>query len=182
MTAIDAAPAVHWYAMRDLTRSNARRPAYMLLNECRMEVFTPMARRIVVRQGRHIAVETPVIHDLLFVHAARKQLDPLVAKTPTLQYRYVPGGYCKPMVVPETDMNRFIRALRAAEAPRYFRPEEVTPAMCGRRVRIVGGALDGFEGALLSMRGSKYRRLLIELPNFLTAAVEVEPEYIEVLK
>ena len=53
--------------------------------------------------------------------------------------------------------------------------------MYGRRVRIVGGALDGYEGRLLSLRGTRVRRLLVEIPNLLTAAVEVSPEYVQLL-
>ena len=57
----------------------------------------------------------------------------------------------------------------------------MTAAMCHRRVRIIGGNLDGYEGSLLTTRGSKKKRLLIELPMLLAAAVEVEPEYIQLL-
>ena len=32
----------HWYAMRDLKRSNALLPAYKQLSQAGMEVFTPM--------------------------------------------------------------------------------------------------------------------------------------------
>lgn len=58
-------------------------------------------------------------------------------------------------------------------------PGEVTAAMCGRAVRIIGGPLDGYEGNLLNVRGSHIRRLIIELPRFVTAAVEISPEYIQ---
>ena len=48
-------------------------------------------------------------------------------------------------------------------------------------VRIVGGPLDGYEGRLLSVRGSRVKRLLVDIPNLLVAGVEVQPEYIQVL-
>ena len=41
--------------------------------------------------------------------------------------------------------------------------------------------LDGYEGHLLTVRGSKVKRLLVELPHLLMASVEVEPEYIQLL-
>ena len=53
--------------------------------------------------------------------------------------------------------------------------------MGGRTVRIVGGPLDGYEGRLLSVRGSKVRRLLVEIPNLITAGIEVAPEFIRVM-
>ena len=54
--------------------------------------------------------------------------------------------------------------------------------MYRNRIRIIGGTLDGYEGFLLTMRGSKVKRLLVELPSLLAASVEVEPEYIELLQ
>ncbi|OUP04129.1 transcriptional regulator, partial [Mediterranea sp. An20] len=119
--------------------------------------------------------------DLLFVHSTREALDPYVEELSTLQYRYVRGGYCRPMVVGDTEMERFIRAVRSTDSPRYYLPGELTPAMCGRTVRIVGGPLDGYEGRLLSVRGSKVRRLLVEIPNLITAGIEVAPEFIRVM-
>jgi hypothetical protein len=53
--------------------------------------------------------------------------------------------------------------------------------MCKRRIRIVGGNMDGYEGKLLSVRGSRVKRLLVELSTYLVAAVEVNPEYIQLL-
>ena len=53
--------------------------------------------------------------------------------------------------------------------------------MYRRRIRIVGGTLDGYEGRLLTTRGSKVRRLLVELKGFLAVGVEVNPEYIKLL-
>lgn len=76
-------------------------------------------------------------------------------------------------------MTRFIKAVTTSENPKYFMPGEVTEAMCGRAVRIIGGPLDGYEGNLLKIRGSHIRRLIVELPNFITAGVEVQPEYIQ---
>ena len=86
------------------------------------------------------------------------------------------------MVVPDADMERFIRVVGHSEEPRYYLPEEITDAMRSRRIRIVGGPLDGYEGLLLSVRGSKVKRLMVELPGFLTVAVEVSPEMIEIIK
>ena len=54
--------------------------------------------------------------------------------------------------------------------------------MVGRAVRIIGGPLDGYEGNLLSVRGSRTKRLIVELPEFFSAGVEVDPEYIELVR
>lgn len=171
-----------WFVMRDLKRSNARFPAWLLLADMQMEVFTPMKWTIAVRSGKRIRVQVPFIPDLLFVHSTTDALDPIVARTATLQYRYRKGGaYCEPVTVPDKDMLRFIRAVTATDAPRFYLPSEITPSMFGRRIRIVGGPLDGSEGRLVTTRGSRVKRLLVELRGYLAVSVEVSPEYIEVV-
>jgi hypothetical protein len=170
-----------WYVLRDLKRPNAKLPAYRELSAARFEVFTPLEDRVVTRGGRRIREEIPFIRDLLFVHDTRDALDPVVEQCPTLQYRFQKGGgYKKPMTVAGAAMERFIHAVSVSKKTRYYLPEEITPDMFGRDIRIVGGPLDGHEGRLLTARGSKRRWLLVELPNFLTAAVEVSPEFIRV--
>ena len=173
--------ALLWYAMRDLSRRHSRRPAYKILSEQGYEIYTPMTRRMRTVCGRRESVEEPFMQDLLFVRSSREHLNVAVARVESLQYRYVHGGWCEPMTVPARDMERFIHAVESSRHARFYRNGEITESMCGRSVRIVGGILDGYEGRLLSIRGSKFRRLLVELPNFLTAAVEVQPEYIEFL-
>lgn len=172
----------YWYALRDLKRSNAIYPAYKQLRELGIEVFTPMKWRMTKRNGRQFGREVPVMPDLLFAHDTRKILDPIVAQTPTLQYRFKKGGtYCEPIIVPEEDMNRFIGAVRAAEEPKYYSAEEIDSLMTGKNIRIVGGALDGQEGKLLTVRGSKVKRIVIKLPNLLAVSVKVEDEYIQII-
>ena len=171
---------VRWFVMRDLKRPNARVFAYEFLEGLGVEVFTPLKRHYLT--ARREWREKPLIHGLLFVHGTRAGLDPVVATLPTLQYRYQPGKRQSPMVVPEAEMARFIHAVKATESPRYYLPEEITPAMLGRRIRVIGGPLDGYEGRLLTTRGSRTRRLLVELPGLLSVGVEVAPDYVQLLK
>lgn len=168
--------------MRDLKRTNAKQPAYRLLAEQQVEVFTPMKWTLVTSKGKKVRKEVPFLQDLVFVHDTREKIDPIVAKCPTLQYRFLRKTYRKPMTVPTSEMERFIHAISSSGSPRYYLPEEITPDMYSRKIRIVGGPLDGYEGCLLTMRGSKVKRLLVELPNLLTAGVEVSPEYIQLVK
>lgn len=169
---------VKWFAMRDLSRSHAKLPAYKLLSDQDFEVFTPMTNKIILQKGKRTRKSLPFIQDLLFVHSCREQLDRAVEKIENLQYRYVRGGFCELMVVSDAEMDRFIYATETSHAPRYFTSGEINPEMYGAKVRIVGSDLDGYEGYLLKVKGSKLKRLMVSIPNFLTAAVEVNPEYI----
>lgn len=170
-----------WHVMRDLKRPNSLRPAYKELSEKDFEVFTPMHWQIKQERGKRVCRQVPFLPDLLFVHASRAQLDPLVESIPTLQYRYVRGGrFREGMVVPDADMQRFMRAVASSPSLRYLAPAELTPDTLGAQVTIVGGPLDGYEGRLLKLRGSHKRRLIVEIPHLLAAAVEVCPEFVRI--
>jgi len=171
---------MQWFVMRDLKRPNALRPAYLELSEAGFEVFTPMRHVLKVCRGVRQRAEVPFINDLLFVHSTRSALDPIVATTPTLQYRFARGAAANtPIVVRDTDMDQFIAAVKTVKNPAFYSPSEITPAMHKKKIRIVGGQLDGYEGILLTVRGSKVKKLLIEIPGFIAAAIEVEPQYIQ---
>ena len=174
-----------WFVLRDLKRPNALMPAYKELAEMGLhavsDFFTPMTTRVVQRQGKSVREECAFIPDLLFLHTTKQKADEIVGGIPTLQYRYVRGGYRQPMVVDERAMNRFLKAVSAVATPQYFAAAEITEAMVGRQVRIVGGQLDGYKGKLLKCRGSHKRRLLVAIPNLLVAAVEVQPEFVEII-
>ncbi len=43
------------------------------------------------------------------------------------------------MMVADLDMERFIRAVRGSENPKYYLPEEISDTMYGRMIRIIGG-------------------------------------------
>ena len=172
---------VRWFVMRDLKRANAKQQAYQILKEKNIEVFTPMKTRLCVVKGEQIRKEVPCIPDLLFVHTTRETLDPIVENIPTLQYRWLRNKYREPMTVPDAEMERFIRAVHASALPKYYLSEEITPEMYNRPIRIVGGLLDGYEGMLLTTRGSKVKRLLVEIPHLLAVGVEVNPDYIQLI-
>lgn len=168
--------------MRDLKRTNALLPAYKQLSELGMEVFTPMATCIFNRRGKRIRAEVPVMHDLLFVNETRKNLDPIVAKTPTLQYRFKKGGkQGEPIIVPDDDMSRFIAAVKSTDSPKFYSADEISSLMCGRTIRMVGGILNGYEGKLQTVRGSKTKRLIVTLSSLMAVSVAINDEFVEVL-
>jgi hypothetical protein len=171
-----------WYVMRDLKRPNALLPAYKFFQEKHVEVFTPLKRVLKTKDGKRVIDETPIIRDLLFVHESKAIIDSLIKTIPTIQFRFEKGkGYCVPMVVSESEMARFIHAVGSSDNTKYYLPDDLTPSMLGKRIKIIGGPLDGYEGALITTRGSKVKRLLVKLENYLTAGVEVSPEFIQVL-
>lgn len=172
---------IEWFVLRELKRSNSNVMSWMTLQEKGFEVFTPLHWKLFKYRGRNIRKKVPVISDLLFVKSCRRQLDDIIAKTPTLQYRFTKNCGGKPMVISERDMERFMIAVADSDKVKYYLPEELSSLKCGKEIKIIGGPLNGYTGKLLSVRGSKIKRLMVELPQFLTAAVEVDPEFIELI-
>lgn len=170
--------------MRDLKRANAKLPAYRQLSDAGFRVFTPMTSKVIESGGKRRRTEVPFVRDLLFVYSDKESLDRIVECTETLQYRFVKGAaYRTPMVVAASDMERFIAAVTAVSTPQYYQPDEITPTMCGARVRMIcDGPFNGLEGTLLKVRGSGKKRLLVRLPGVLAAAVEVQSaDYVELV-
>lgn len=174
---------VHWFVMRDLKRPNAKYPAYKMLSDLHFEVFTPMRWKLSIRKGKKIRQESPFLPDLLFVRSSSSLLDPVVKENSTLQYRFVKGGkQNERMLVRDNDMERFIHAVQATDHPVYYLPEEIKPEQCHRQIRIIGGQLNGYEGRLLSIKGSRKKHLLVELPGQLSVGVEVASDYIQFIE
>ena len=176
-----------WYVLRDLARPNAKKPAYKQLqamtelNGC---VFVPLKQQVFRAFGRCVVRFVPYMRDLIFVHKSKEELDPIVRRMPLLQYRYVRGGKRdEAMSVRHKDFEVFRRAVEQTDNVEYFSYEEVSPRLYGKQIRIIGGCLNGFEGRLMSKRGSKYKRLLIDLQECnLSAAIQVESEFIQLLR
>ena len=174
--------SLQWFAMRDLKRRHAKLPAYKLFENLKVPYFTPMVHRLVVVNGKRIDQEVPFMPDLLFVKDTREHLDLIVESTQKLQYRYKIGVQHTPIIVPTAEMERFIHAVESSENPKFYSLNEVTSEMINRKIRIIGGKLDGYTGTLVTTRGSKVKRLLVELPSLLAASIEVEAEYIQLVK
>ena len=176
-----------WYVLRDLARPNAKNPAYKQLQampEMKDCVFVPLKQHVFTEFGKRVVRYVPYMHDLVFVHKSREELDPIVRDIKLLQYRYVRGGKRdEAMSVRHKDFEVFRRAVEQTDNVEYFSYEEVSPRLYGKQIRIIGGCLNGFEGRLMSKRGSKCKRLLIDLQECnLSAAIQVESEFIQLLK
>ena len=176
-----------WYVLRDLARPNAKNPAYKQLQampELADCIFVPMKQRVFAEFGKRVVRFVPYMPDLIFVHKSKEELDPIISSIKLLQYRYIRGGrQYEAMSVRHEDFERFRQAVEQTDNVEYFSYEEVSPRLYGKQIRIIGGRLNGFEGRLMSKRGSKSKRLLIDLQECnLSAAVQVESEYIQLLK
>ena len=147
-------------------------------------VFVPLKQHVFKEFGKRVVRFVPYMPDLVFVHKSKEELDPIVRNMPLLQYRYVRGGkQYEAMSVRHKDFEKFREAIVKTDEVEYYSFDEVRPEIYGSRIRIIGGRLDGFEGRLMTKKGSKFKRLLIDLQECnLSAAILVESEYIQVME
>lgn len=169
-----------WFVLRDFKKWNSKAPAYKMLPKFGIRCFTPMHWVVTTRREVKQREYVPVIQNLLFAYDAKDVLDSIIAKDNSLQYQYERGcGSATPMTVPDSDMERFIKAVNNDPSPVYYTVDELTPDVLGRKIIVKGGPFDGYEGNLLKIQGSKKKRLVIEIPGFIVAAVIVNPDYIQ---
>lgn len=141
MTASQSPDTKQWFVLRDLTRPIAKLPGYMRVQQAGLEVFTPMKWVVGIVAGRKTRRKTPVIHDLLFVHATRDELDPLIDKTDTLQYRFIKGAaYRQPMTVRPGEMERFIAAATATDTLNITPPTNLPTSRTASRSALCATA------------------------------------------
>ena len=76
-------------------------------------------------------------------------------------------------------MERFIELTNIRqEHITYFKPEELN-LKPGEAIRIKGGIYDGYEGVVLRIKGKKKKHIVVQIPGVIIAAVEIEPDLIE---
>lgn len=168
-----------WYVMRSLFKTELKTKAR--LDEANIRTFIPMSCHVKIVQGRKLKVQVPIVRNLMFVYSDEKTLAPFLASDSKFQYTYRRGGHeNEPLIVPEAQMQQFFKAVEASEQPLYFTPAELNIAQ-GTRVRIIGGPLDGTVGVFMKVKGARAKRLVIEIPDTLSVAVEVNPDLVEVL-
>lgn len=170
-----------WFVMSAYRQEKKAEAALLAKN---MRCFVPKRYTVRTLQGRKIRTLQPVVANLVFVYASwneiiltKQSLEYLQFQTRIIQHKR------QVMIVPDAEMEQFIRVAEQWEADVcYYRPEELG-ATGGERVRIVGGTFNGVEGRLMKITGKRNKRVVIQLEGVLAVAITVEnPEYLEILK
>lgn len=177
-------PKKEWFVMRDLHRGHRAELSYQLLASKGYETYTPTVKTPVKdRNGKARIEARPYLPDLFFLNAERSELNVLTNTVKrSFQFRYQYGVRpATPIVVPDKQMHDFIRANRESDDTKFLAVDEIPLKARNCPIRIIGGPLDGVEGMLMGVRGTRRKRLVIELPHFLAIGVYVEDEYIQFL-
>ena len=185
MTAQNTASEVRrqWFAMSATFRRELR--ARTLFDDAGIECFIPMKYMAVTKcNGRKAKELVPAVHNLIFVHADKEQIQDIKKDIPWLQWlTRSSDGRNIPIIVPDRDMEQFIQVTRDSnEKLVYLRPDEIDLRK-GTPIRILGGPFNGIEGTFIKIQGHRNRRVVVMLKNIIGVAMaEVTPDLIEVLE
>ena len=96
------------------------------------------------------------------------------------QFRYRIGvSPATPIVVPGKEMDDFIRVNQNSDSPEFISPDSIPSDVRNRKIRVVGGPLDGVQGMLKTVRGSKFKTLYVELPGIMAVSAVSQFDFIQ---
>ena len=155
----------------------------VLSEEKGLRYFIP--KRYVLRNinSKPRRVLAPLIPNMIFVHSTYASINSLQQNYSFMGFATCrKDGHRTPLVVPDWQMESFrIVAEHYEKDLLYFRPEEIRLKR-GEYIRIVGGEFDGVVGRMVSQRGRKGRRVVVELPQLAAVATtDIEPEFLQIV-
>ena len=173
---------VRWYLLGTLSRGQELKIRDDMRREG-LECFVPL--RYVVRTIKNHRQRTmvPALTGLIFI---RGELDQLKEKIQFHKERlYLRKStftnHEDYLTVSDHDMKNFIAVTeQAGEKILYFNPEEIQLRE-GDKIRVNGGPYDGREGYIMRVKGKRRKQLVVSIPGIVFAAVEMEPELIELV-
>lgn len=172
-----------WFVMRDLHRGPANQYVYEQLASNGFETYTPLVKSHKLVHGKAIIVERPYIRDLFFIHGLHSRIVSSMSPACGYQFRYRHGvSPAAPIVVPDKAMNDFIRINSVSTSPEFISPDSIPSDARNRKIRVLGGPLDGVEGMLKTVRGSKFKTLYVELPGIMVISTVSQFDYIQILE
>lgn len=177
---------IEWYVL--FAANGKIRKVKTYLDAYKVETFFPMyyAERKIPNQNRTKQILNPVITNLLFVRSSKKALDPLLKEIKidlnhTSDFYYRDKGTKKIIIVPDEQMQNFIKVAGSTEEQIIYLSIEEANLKKGTKVRIIGGVFKGVEGTFMRVRGDK--RVVVSIPNLFAVATAYLPsQLIEVVE
>ena len=171
-----------WFAMRATYKREMVAKEY--LEGKGIEVFVPMRREVKVVRGIKRKVTVPAISSLIFVYAQKEVLQQAKFGVDYLQYltRKLDGKNI-PIIVPTAQMEQFKKVVEDDTIDKvFFAPGEVNLAE-GTKVKVHGGALDGYEGILMKQKVRRNKQFFLDVEGVLTVNPQLTYyDLIEVVK
>ena len=160
----------HWFAMR-VTYSR----------EVKMKETLPMRYQTKVIRGKKAKILKPVIHNLLFAHATKAEMQEVKKDYEYLQY--IINREHQKIIVPDEQMQTFIAVTGTYDDQLiWINPEDLNLKK-GTRVRITAGDFEGQEGIFIKVKGARDKRVVIAIQGVIAVAMAtLHPSLIEAIK
>ena len=169
----------HWFAMR-VTYSREVKMKETLESKG-IECFIPMRYQTKVIRGKKAKILKPVIHNLLFAHATKAEMQEVKKDYEYLQY--IINREHQKIIVPDAQMQTFIAVTGTYDDQLiWINPEDLNLKK-GTRVRITAGDFEGQEGIFIKVKGARDKRVVIAIQGVIAVAMAtLHPSLIEVIK
>ena len=173
---------VRWYVIGSVTRGRELKIRDELRRE-NHECFVPLRYDVRKKCGQRQRTLVPAVTGLIFLcgtledvrEIIRFRHDGLFIRKSTYSNK---EDY---LSVSDHDMRNFIAVTeQAGENITYFNPDEIH-LQVGDKIRVNGGMFDGREGVIMRIKGKRRRQLVVSIPDIVYAAVELEPELLELI-
>lgn len=157
-----------WVVMR------SKRGGYHEAQDKVYEFFMPMKESVTTRGGQRVKRVVPAIPDVFFVKDSIARLEVLVQKNKGVEFLYIKGlPYRQPVVIRDSEMDNFIAATKSNQRVTFYTAgDDALARIVGRRVRIPHNN-SVIEGELITIRGSRYRRLRVRLHDCIVAYIDL---------
>ncbi|MBR1927845.1 MAG: UpxY family transcription antiterminator [Bacteroidales bacterium] len=172
---IAKANSVNWYPVRMLYgKAGALKKT---LDDGEVEYFYPTHTVEKDTPGGLKYVEEPLIRSLFFIHTTPLGLREIKARFSTSLIPYYDcsesAGARPPLVVPDSQMEQFMRLCRMKEAGLEYLGEDEPKYHQGDRVRVTDGIFKGFEGYIKRIRHD--RKLIVTIEGVAAFATRFIP-------
>lgn len=153
-----------WFALRVTYQRELIASA--ALDKMGVENYVP-SRTVTVKlpSGRVVRRRRALVHNYIFVHSDRESISRIKQTSlPYLRFVMVASeGETRPMVVPDVQMQSFIRVTASEDEQVALLSEESVDLRCGMRVRVTGGPFQGVEGILTKVKGVLRRKVVVRI-------------------
>lgn len=122
------------------------------------------------KNGKGKKILVPAIHNLLFINAAKEQIDQMRDEL----YYKLPFFYIidrtkrQPIVVPERQMQSFIAVAGTLDERLLYLNDIDSKLGKGDKVRVTGGVFEGVEGEIMRIR--RDRRVVVSVKGLVAVA------------
>lgn len=177
-----------WFLMR--AAYGQEQKAKFFLEAKGIEVFLPMKEKCCILNGKRKTKQVSLIPNFLFVKSTETEMKNYVGKGELdfFHHYYVPHkdetgkkigkNGIKPLVIPEQQMNFFIKWNAVEEEDKLFVPDDNFKFTKNDKVKIVRGKFVGFEGKVCRIKGQTRVGLIVEGVGTIITAY-IPKDYVE---